>query len=42
MIIKIGSTQSIKKRTANLSNDFSKEILLIDVVQSDNYTKFEN
>ena len=42
MIIKIGSTQSIKERTPNISNKFSNEILLLDVVQSDNYIKFEH
>jgi len=42
MIIKIGSTQSIKERTPNLSNYFLNEILLIDVVQSDNNIKFEH
>ena len=42
MIIKIGSTQNIKERTPNLSNGFVNEILLLDVVQSDNHIKFEN
>lgn len=41
MIIKIGSTQNIKDRAPNLSNGFLNEILIIDVVQSDNHTKFE-
>ena len=42
-IIKIGSTQSIKERTAHISNSFNlNQILLIEVVESDNYVKFEN
>jgi hypothetical protein len=41
LVIKIGATQSIKERKSNLSNSFTTEILLIDVIQSDNYVKFE-
>ena len=41
LVIKIGATQSIKERKSNLSNSFTTEILLIDVIQSDNYIKFE-
>jgi hypothetical protein len=41
LVIKIGATQSIKERKSNLSNSFTTEILLIDVIQSDNYMKFE-
>ena len=40
-VVKIGATQSIKERKSNLSNSFTTEILLIDVIQSDNYMKFE-
>jgi hypothetical protein len=41
LVVKIGATQSIKERKSNLSNSFTTEILLIDVIQSDNYIKFE-
>jgi hypothetical protein len=41
LVVKIGATQSIKERKSNLSNSFTTEILLIDVIQSDNYVKFE-
>ena len=41
-IIKIGSSQSIKERMSHISSAFNLEqILLLDVIQSDNHTKFE-
>ena len=40
-VVKIGATQSIKERKSNLSNSLKTEILLIEVIQSDNYMKFE-
>lgn len=42
IIIKIGSTQSIKDRSKNISTVFNfNQILLLQVIQSDNYIKFE-
>jgi prophage antirepressor-like protein len=41
-IIKIGSSQSLKERISHISNSFNLEqILLLEVIQSDNHTKFE-
>jgi len=42
IVIKIGSTQSIKDRSTNISTVFDlPHIFLIQVVQSDNHVKFE-
>lgn len=41
-VIKIGSTQDIKERLANISNSFNcQQPLLIDVFENNNYKKFE-
>lgn len=41
-IVKIGSSQDIKERLANISNSFHcQEPLLLDVFESNNYKKFE-
>jgi prophage antirepressor-like protein len=42
IIIKIGSSQSLKERISHISTAFNLEqILLLEVIQSDNHTKFE-
>ena len=42
IIIKIGSSQSLKERISHISTSFNLEqILLLEVIQSDNHTKFE-
>ena len=41
ILIKIGSSQNIKDRISKLSTLFSSQILLLQVLQSDNYIKFE-
>jgi len=42
IIIKIGSSQSLKERISHISTSFNLEqILLLEVLQSDNHTKFE-
>jgi prophage antirepressor-like protein len=41
-VIKIGSTQDIKERLANISNTFDcQEPLLLDIFENNNYKKFE-
>jgi prophage antirepressor-like protein len=41
-IIKIGSTQDIKERLANISKSFNcQEPLLLDIFENNNYSKFE-
>jgi prophage antirepressor-like protein len=41
ILIKIGSSQNIADRISKLSTLFSSQILLLHVLQSDNYVKFE-
>ena len=42
IIIKIGSSQSLKERISHISASFNfQQILLLEVIQSDNHTKFE-
>jgi prophage antirepressor-like protein len=41
-IIKIGSTQNIKKRIINISNDYNVKPILIDAFHNNNYVKTEN
>jgi hypothetical protein len=41
IIIKIGSTHSIKERSMNISTVFDIQVLLLQVVESDNHFKFE-
>ena len=41
-IIKIGSTQNIKKRIINISRDYNVDPILIDAFHNNNYVKTEN
>lgn len=41
-IIKIGSTQNIKERIHNISNNYGHPPLLLDIYECANHTKFEN
>ena len=41
-IIKIGSTQNIKERMYNISNNYGHIPLLLDIYECVNHTKFEN
>ena len=41
-IIKIGSTQNIKERIHNISNNYGYAPLLLDIYECANHTKFEN
>lgn len=41
ILVKIGSSQNITERISKLSTLFSSQILLLHVLQSDNYIKFE-
>jgi prophage antirepressor-like protein len=40
-IIKIGSSQNIKERFANISNDYKMTPLLLNIFDCENHTKFE-
>ena len=41
-IIKIGSTQNIKERLSNISNNYNCTPLLLDIFECSNHTKFES
>jgi prophage antirepressor-like protein len=41
-IIKIGSTQNIKERVANITNNYSVIPIIIDIFECSNHTKFES